>query len=111
MPSASTASRITLWPIRYRPPMPRALPTTTTWARSSSTPEEQLATAEYSDRSCSTAESAGMSISPSATATPSAVAPLDRSMDSWVFSVHTVCPRLLASRMVWTVSSGVLVCT
>ena len=32
-------------------------------------------------------------------------------MDSWVCSVHTVLPRLFASRIVWIVSSGVLVCT
>ena len=42
---------------------------------------------------------------------PSAVVPLDRSIDSWVCSVQTVLPRLFASRMVWMVSSGVLVCT
>ena len=97
--------------MRYRPPTPRALPTTTTWAWSSSTPEEQDATDENSDRSCITSASVGISISPSATAMPSAVHPLERSMDSWVCSVHTVFPRLFASRMVWMVSSGVLVCT
>ena len=42
---------------------------------------------------------------------PSAVQPLERSIDWWVSSVHTVFPRDLASRMVWIVSSGVLVCT
>ena len=111
MPSASSASRITAWPIRYRPPTPRALPTTTTWAWSSSTPDEQDATEEYRSRLCITSASAGISISPSATAIPRAVHPLDRSIDSWVFSVHTVLPRCLASRIVWMVSSGVLVCT
>ncbi len=58
-----------------------------------------------------TSSSVGISISPSATAMPSAVPPLERSIDSWVCSVHTVLPRDLASRMVWIVSSGVLVCT
>ena len=42
---------------------------------------------------------------------PRAVQPLERSIDWWVSSVHTVLPRDLASRMVWIVSSGVLVCT
>jgi hypothetical protein len=42
---------------------------------------------------------------------PSAVVPLERSIDSWVCSVQTVLPRDFASRMVCTVSSGVLVCT
>ena len=58
-----------------------------------------------------TSASVGISISPSATAMPSAVQPLDRSIDSWVCSVQTVLPRDFASRMVWMVSSGVLVCT
>ena len=60
---------------------------------------------------CITSASVGISISPSATAMPSAVQPLERSMDWWVSSVHTVFPRDLASRIVWMVSSGVLVCT
>ena len=42
---------------------------------------------------------------------PNAVHPFDRSIDSWVCSVHTPLPRDLASRIVWMVSSGVLVCT
>ncbi len=42
MPSASSASVITPCPIRYRPPIPRALPTTTTCARSSSTPDDAV---------------------------------------------------------------------
>ena len=42
---------------------------------------------------------------------PRAVQPLERSIDWWVSSVQTVLPRDLASRMVWIVSSGVLVCT
>ncbi len=46
MPSASSASFITLCPMRYLPPMPRTLPTTTICARSSSTPEEHEATLE-----------------------------------------------------------------
>ena len=58
-----------------------------------------------------TSASVGISISPSATAMPSAVQPFERSIDSWVCSVHTVLPRDFASRMVWMVSSGVLVCT
>ncbi len=111
IPSLSSASRITECPIRYRPPTPRALPATTTCAWSSSTPDEQDATEEYRSRSCSTSASDGISISPSATAMPSAVQPLDRSIDSCVFSVQTVLPRLLASLIVWIVSSGVLVCT
>ena len=111
IPSASSASRITLWPMRYRPPTPRALPTTTICARSSSTPDEQDATDEYSARLCRTSPSDTASISRSAIAIPSAVVPLDRSIDSWVCSVHTVAPRAFASRMVWMVSSGVFVCT
>ena len=58
-----------------------------------------------------TSSSEGISISPSATATPSAVHPLERSIDSWVCSVQTVCPRRFASEIEWMVSSGVLVCT
>ncbi len=58
-----------------------------------------------------TSSSDGISISPSATAMPSAVQPLERSIDSCVCSVQTVSPRLLASRIVWIVSSGVLVWT
>ena len=58
-----------------------------------------------------TCSSVGISISPSPTAMPSAVHPLERSIDSCVCSVQTVFPRLLASWMVWIVSSGVLVCT
>ena len=73
--------------------------------------EEQEATAEYSERSCMTDPSSGIWISPSATAMPSAVQPLDRSIDSCVCSVQTVCPRDFASWIVWMVSSGVLVCT
>ena len=42
---------------------------------------------------------------------PSAVVPLERSIDSCVCSVQTVWPRLLASRIVWMVSSGVFVWT
>src|SRR5665811_1742489 len=53
----------------------------------------------------------GRSSPPSATAMPSPVVPLDRSMDSWVCSVHTLLPRDLASRIVWIVSNGVLVWT
>jgi len=68
-------------------------------------------TDEPRSRRCMTSASAGISISPRATAIPSAAQPLDRSMESPVFSVHTVCPRLFASRMVWIVSSGVFVCT
>ena len=58
-----------------------------------------------------TSSSDGISISPSATAMPRAVQPLERSIDSCVCSVHTVSPRDFASRIVWMVSSGVLVCT
>ena len=58
-----------------------------------------------------TSASVGISISPRATAMPRAVVPLDRSIDSWVCSVQTCLPRALASRIVWMVSSGVLVCT
>ena len=58
-----------------------------------------------------TSASVGISISPSATAMPSAVHPLERSIDSCVCSVHTVFPRDFASRIVWIVSSGVLVWT
>jgi hypothetical protein len=97
--------------MRYRPPTPRTFPATTTCARSNSTPDEQEATDEPRSRRCMTSASAGISISPRATAIPSAAQPLDRSMESPVFSVHTVCPRLFASRMVWIVSSGVFVCT
>ena len=42
---------------------------------------------------------------------PRPVVPLERSIDSWVCSVHTVMPRDFASRMVWIVSRGVFVCT
>ena len=87
------------------------LPTTTTWAWSSSTPEEQDATAENSERLFITSSLVGISISPSATAMPRPVVPLDRSIDSWVWCVQTDLPRDSASRMVWMVSSGVLVCT
>ena len=111
MPSASSASVITECPIRYRPPMPRALPTTTTWARSSSTPDEQEATEENSDRSRIMSASVGISISPRATAMPSAVQPLETSIECRVSSVKTSWPRRLASEMVSMVSSGVLVWT
>ena len=87
--------------------MPRTLPTTTTWARSSSTPEEHEATEENSDRSRITSASVGISISPSATAMPSAVQPLETSIECRVSSVNTSLPRLLASRMVSIVRSGV----
>lgn len=82
-----------------------------TWAWSSSTPEEQEATSEYSLRLCMMSASVGISISPSATAMPRPVVPLDRSIDSWVCSVHTFLPRDFASRMVWIVGNGVLVWT
>ena len=58
-----------------------------------------------------TSSSVGISISPRATAMPRPVVPLDRSIDSWVCSVQTSCPRDLASRIVWIVSSGVFVWT
>src|SRR5918995_3974551 len=90
MPSVSRASRMTECPIRYRPPTPRTFPTTTTWAWSSSTPDEHDATVEYRPRSLMTWASEGISISPRATATPRPVQPLDRSIDSWGCSVHTV---------------------
>jgi hypothetical protein len=57
------------------------LPTTTICARSSSTPDEHEATEEYSDRSRMTCSCVGISISPRATAMPSAVVPLERSID------------------------------
>src|SRR3569833_2803881 len=91
--------------------MPRTLPTTTIWARSSSTPEEQEATEEYSDRSLWICSAAGISISPRATATPSAGVELEMSMDFSVSSVTTSCPRRLASLIVSRVSRGVLVRT
>ena len=55
--------------------------------------------------------SVGISISPRATAMPRPVVPLERSIDSCVCSVQTWWPRDFASRIVWIVSSGVLVCT
>ena len=88
-----------------------ALPTTTTCARSSSTPDEHEATEEYSDRSRSTSLSAGIVDLAKATAMPSAVPPLETSIEIRVSSVNTSCPRLFASRIVSIVSSGVLVCT
>ena len=72
---------------------------------------EQLATEENSDRSLWICSVFGMSISPSATAMPSAVVELDTSIDLRVSSVQTSLPRRLASVMVSRVSSGVLVCT
>ena len=102
---------MTEWPTRKRPPTPGALPTTTIWARSSSTPDEHDATLENSARSCPIASAAGVSISPSATAMPSAVVPLERFIDSSGSSVTVSSPRPRASSMVAIVSSGVLVWT
>jgi hypothetical protein len=42
---------------------------------------------------------------------PSAVVPLERSMEPCGSSMYVVCPRSRASRMVSMVNSGVLVCT
>ena len=53
----------------------------------------------------------GISISPSATAMPSAVVPLEMSMEPCGSSRMVVWPRSWASRIVSIVSSGVLVCT
>ena len=94
------------------PPIPRTLPTTTTWARSSSTPDEQEATAEYRPWSCRRPSSVGISISPSrpAVAEPgAAVGQIYRPRGC--ARSRPWRPRPWVSRIVSMVSSGVSVCT
>ena len=86
----SSASRITACPMLKRPPVFGALPTKTICARSSSTPDEQEATDEKSERFLPMSSAGGYEISPSATAIPSAAVPFDRFIDSSGSSVTTV---------------------
>jgi len=76
-------------------------------------PAEQLARPDHRRRSLPTAASASVSraISPSATPTPSALAPRDRPMDFRVLRTATVAPRAPASAMRAAVSSGHLTWT
>src|SRR5260370_42604495 len=92
--------------MRYRPPMPRTFPATTTCARSSSTPDEHEATAEPSARLRMTSLLAGIAISPRAKAIPSAAVPLDTSMDSPVFPGQTLWPPPAPARVVGIVGRG-----